>query len=418
MRNICSRLVWAASAACVALFGLANFGHALQVEKGQAEKFLPENLDQNQRFFVVINNDEDEPEKREQEAPRYWLGISLKPIDGDLATYLGTNDGVLVDSLYPDSPAVKAGLQKGDILIEVNGQKLTEPQTLLAQMLAMKPTDEGQVPVLKLKLLRKGETVSIELTPTERPAELAPQQQESQTTEDNAGERKVLTLDLRGKSPEDIEKMVEGGLRVFRLGQPTGWNGRQAQREMDVKIQRDHNGKKLEISITRNGDGPAKIMVTQDGETNVYTSEKMEEMPEDIRTLVQDMLDKKGQIVVEAGVGEADDQGAGSKASDSKQSNNSSQSQSRIAIVGPEGLYLNIGEFIKGEAMHKELADKYRAMAEEIANRAEKSALWAKNAAAMPQDMKSLQSQVEALRSEVQELRQQLKQKEKESADK
>jgi len=370
----------------------------------QAEKWQVENLDQNQRFFVVVNGKEIETQDAEHGAPKnskYWLGISLKPIDGDLATYLGTNEGVLVDAVLPESPAEKAGLKKCDIVIDVNGEKLAEPQSLLTQMLAVKAADDGKVPALKMNVLRKRETVQIELIPTERPIEAVQHREGQAGTEDVVLDQKVMTFDLRGKSPEDIEKMVEGGLRVFRIGQPTGWRQNGTDGALNVEIHLENNGKKSEISIKRDGNGPAKIAVKRDGESKEYTSEKMAEMPEDIRKVVQEILEKNVQID-----------------GDNKQSKKSSQSRSRIAIVGPDGLDLNIGEFMKGEAMHKELAEKYRAMAEEIADRAQQSAFWAKDAAAMPQEMKALQSQVEALRAEVEELRQQLKLKEKETADK
>lgn len=435
MRNVGLRSLWTASTVCASFIGLGNLAYGLQAprseqaekvqaEKGLTEKWRVENRDGDQRYFVVVNSNAVQSQDSEDEAPKrskYWLGISLKPVDGDLATYLGTAEGVLVDSIYPESPAEKAGLKKGDILIEVNGEKLAEPQSLLAQMLAVKATDDGRVASLKLNVLRKGESVQIELTPSERPEGAAIRVEGGSLPEGDASEQKGMTIDLRGKSPEDIEKMVEGGLRVFRLGQPTGWKQGGADGELKIEIHRETNGKKLEVSVTRDGDGPAKINVKRDGESKEYSSEKMDEMPEDVREMVQEMLDKNGQVVVEARKKAANKDGdakAGQREGEKEPSKKSSQSRSRIAIVGPEGLNLNIGEFIKGEAMHKELAEKYRAMAEEIADRAQETAFWAKDTATIPQEMRVLQSQVEALRAEVEALRGELKRRDKETSDK
>ena len=50
---------------------------------------------------------------------RGWLGVSIQPLDRDLAAYLGQAEtsGVIVNSVADDSPAKKAGLEPGDILV-------------------------------------------------------------------------------------------------------------------------------------------------------------------------------------------------------------------------------------------------------------------------------------------------------------
>jgi serine protease Do len=55
-----------------------------------------------------------------------WLGVQTKDLTSDQARDLKLGDeyGALVDKVEPDSPAAKAGLQKGDVIIEFGGERV------------------------------------------------------------------------------------------------------------------------------------------------------------------------------------------------------------------------------------------------------------------------------------------------------
>ena len=54
---------------------------------------------------------------------RGWLGITMQPLDRELASYLGVPDvtGVVVNSVSGNSPAARAGLRAGDIISNFDG---------------------------------------------------------------------------------------------------------------------------------------------------------------------------------------------------------------------------------------------------------------------------------------------------------
>ena len=54
------------------------------------------------------------------EVPRSWIGISFKPI-----AKTGFDRGVLVNSVVAGSPAAKAGIEPGDLILKVNGEPVT-----------------------------------------------------------------------------------------------------------------------------------------------------------------------------------------------------------------------------------------------------------------------------------------------------
>lgn len=59
-----------------------------------------------------------------------WLGIFVQQLTSELANYFGVSDlkGVLISKVFKDSPAEKAGLTTGDIILTIDGHKTTSPE--------------------------------------------------------------------------------------------------------------------------------------------------------------------------------------------------------------------------------------------------------------------------------------------------
>jgi serine protease Do len=81
-----------------------------------------------------------------------WLGLSTQEINKDLHFQLGLSSkyGVLVNNITDKGPASKAGLMRGDILIEINGEKIFRPYEVKEHLLNKK-IDEH----LKIAIIRK-----------------------------------------------------------------------------------------------------------------------------------------------------------------------------------------------------------------------------------------------------------------------
>lgn len=100
------------------------------------------------------------------EIVRPKLGVRFRMIDEALkkANNLTVNDGALIQrgqtandlAVIPGSPADKAGLRENDIVLEINGEKLTESKPLNIVIQGYKVGDE-----ITLKVLRQGQEIEV-----------------------------------------------------------------------------------------------------------------------------------------------------------------------------------------------------------------------------------------------------------------
>ncbi len=99
---------------------------------------------------------------------RAYLGVKIQPVDFDQAQRFETNvgEGVLVREVLADSPAEKAGLQPGDVILEFNGQSV-RGTAMLQRIVERLDLDKSY----KMLILRDGEqktlSVSVEQLPEE-----------------------------------------------------------------------------------------------------------------------------------------------------------------------------------------------------------------------------------------------------------
>ncbi len=90
-----------------------------------------------------------------------YLGVALQDIDRDLADSLGMDkpQGGLVAQVKPNSPAAKAGIQTGDVILEVNGEPVSEAGEVPHEIGSYRPGDD-----ISFTLLREGERLQKSVT--------------------------------------------------------------------------------------------------------------------------------------------------------------------------------------------------------------------------------------------------------------
>lgn len=82
-----------------------------------------------------------------------WLGLSIQDLDSQMAEYmdLPRDAGLMIRDVEPDSPAGKAGIRQGDVLVAVNGKPMKQKSDYQA---AMRGTNKGQS--IGVRILRDG----------------------------------------------------------------------------------------------------------------------------------------------------------------------------------------------------------------------------------------------------------------------
>jgi 2-alkenal reductase len=125
-------------------------------------------------FSIPVNTAKDVSAQliRDGTVARPYLGITSVPINPRLAGRYGLTDengnaldhGVLIEDVVAGSAAAKAGVQVGDVILQINDITLDDDHPMLNTLMKFKPRD-----TVTLKVLRKGSTVELKATLGTRP---------------------------------------------------------------------------------------------------------------------------------------------------------------------------------------------------------------------------------------------------------
>src|SRR5580698_7057725 len=102
---------------------------------------------------------------------RPWLGLRPQALTPEMARSFGlaSPQGVLASDLWPDGPAARAGIARGDVIVSINGQAVNDPTSLNYSVATLSP---GVSVTLLVRKAGGGEhTVTARLaTPPDTPA--------------------------------------------------------------------------------------------------------------------------------------------------------------------------------------------------------------------------------------------------------
>jgi len=216
------------------------------------------------------------------ETKRGWLGVRIQEVTKEIADVekLKNTEGALVASVGEKSPAEKAGLQPGDIILKFDGQKIDTMRTLPK---LVSRTEVGKTVELEIwrdkKLITKKLTLGRLESSEDFKAEnkpINPKKEES--------EIEVLKITVRDVSPQDIEsrkldKKTEGVV-ILEIGNKSPLTGLLQAGDIILEVQKnkvssaDDLNKQIEI-INKKGEQTLLLTIINNNNQRRYLGVKI-----------------------------------------------------------------------------------------------------------------------------------------------
>ena len=146
--------------------------------------------------------------KKNGKVTRTYLGVSLQDIDRNLAeSYnLSKPEGSLITQVTPNSPAAKAGLKAGDVILKLDGAPISRTSELLNNLNRSVPNQ-----TIKLEILRDDARRNISATLVVAPDDTPAQAQNKVT----ASKGPVLGVSIRNLTEAELNRLqIKGGVLI------------------------------------------------------------------------------------------------------------------------------------------------------------------------------------------------------------
>ncbi len=170
-------------------FTMGNIGIGFSIPSNFAQQILPQLIE-------------------DGKVERGWLGISMEPVSAKLAEELNLDmpRGVLVKVVGTKSPAQKAGIQPGDVILTFNGQQVQDTVHLQHIVGATKVGKSVEVTVIRESGEEERLTVKLGKRTQETLASLTPNVELPRVAQADAEEGTLVGLQVQELTPEMAER--------------------------------------------------------------------------------------------------------------------------------------------------------------------------------------------------------------------
>ena len=120
-----------------------------------------------------------------------WFGILSEPLSDAMKTALDIDHGVIITKVYEDTPAEKGGFEDGDVIYEIDGEKIDDIDAL-KMVIADRPNEK-----VVIKYLRSGKHAK-------------------ETVKLGEKEKELLKFKIEMPDMEEMQEMLSKGKAEFK----------------------------------------------------------------------------------------------------------------------------------------------------------------------------------------------------------
>jgi Do/DeqQ family serine protease len=203
---------------------------------------------------------------------RGMIGVTIQPVTSDLASSLGLSDarGALVSSVQAGSPADRAGIRRGDVIVAFNGSPVTDSNSLRNQVARTQPGTD-----VTLTISRDNREQQVRVSLGELPAERMTASSEGSSDGNDTGK---LGIRVEPLTPALADRLnLRGGAQglVVTDVDPVGPAANAGIRENDVieEVNRQpvRSVADLQSAIQRSGSKPSLLLINRGGNSLFLT---------------------------------------------------------------------------------------------------------------------------------------------------
>jgi serine protease Do len=140
---------------------------------------------------------------------RGYLGVALSDIPADMKDELQATQGILIRSVEQGTPAEKAGIEAGDVVVEVDGTPVRD-ESHFREMIA----DKGPGAAVTLKILRDGKPMTVKATLDVHPEDVEEQREARAEPFREQGVLERLGI-AAGEIPTALQRELGGAQGVY-----------------------------------------------------------------------------------------------------------------------------------------------------------------------------------------------------------
>jgi serine protease Do len=220
-------------------------------------------------FAIPVNMAKDVAVQLEQKGhvTRGWLGVGIQAVTPELAKSFGLkeNKGALVAQVFKDSPAEKAGIEQGDVIVKFDGKDVSDSKDF--------PMKVASTPVGKtvtVELLRDGRTLDRQVKLSEM--------EEKEITAKAPSSHKSLGLTVQNLTPEvamGLGLKADKGVLITEVtpGSPAEEAGiQQGDVIREVNRQPVKDAKDFSQKVDKAKDRESILLLVQRGQNSLFAA--------------------------------------------------------------------------------------------------------------------------------------------------